>query len=118
MSAIEEHKKAKDKAFVKAFAEVLESANPYADAKEEIREVDVKIAEKQRLIGQIEMEIKAFIAQREQKEKEIREIIRDRERQKALKMDEIVNNVEEKPHRSEVEDDPALQAKRQEEFNN
>ena len=33
-------------------------------------------------------------------------------------IESLINDKEEKPHRSEVEDDPISQAKRQEEFNN
>jgi len=113
--AAEEFKKSKNKAFVKAFAEVMESAEPYANAKEKITEIDIEIAENQRKIGYIEGQIVILKAQREQKEKEIREIIRERERQKALKIDEIVNNVEEKPYKSEqVDSYTRAQAEKQE----
>ena len=36
----------------------------------------------------------------------------------SLDIDHLINDNEEKPYRSEVEDDPISQAKRQEEFNN
>jgi len=63
------------------------------------------------------MEIKALVAQREESEKKIREIIRDREKQKLL-MEEIINGTEDKHYRSEVDGDGIKEAQRQGELGN
>jgi len=39
-------------------------------------------------------------------------------RQSGLDIENLINEIEEKPYRSEVEECPSLQAKRQEEFSN
>lgn len=82
-------------------------AEKFADLKEEQREVDRLVEAKRKEMDQLRDERKTL---------QLR-IDAIRKRRNGL-VDELVNNREERPRRSEVEDDPISQAKRQEEFSN